>query len=363
MDSIFLKEPINQDSLLRQMLMNSLSFGYYGCFSDQVNDALIPLAENFIEHSGVPLKIRKRAFFIFVECIQNVNRHHYKKNNGKNISKELFLIRQHRERFNIALGNVMNSRETISLKAKIDKLNNLSVDALNTYYKLVLEENILSNRGGAGLGLIEVARKSGNRMICNFEESNPVSTYFSLETNVNEPDSGIDFPRYDGVKDIRHLKKYYADHDMGLLLVHERNYFSEASIEKMVYYLNALGTKIFFTDRNAFANLYIIFQAIGIMDMVAEKDNNNLALHFIRKLNTKHFYICWNSSRSLRDSNILSPVLGSTDAAFDQINISSYKPLYDAIARLRNNISEPLSLIEFVEKNGTFTITVGIPLG
>ena len=65
MREILLEKPVNEDSLLRQMLRNTLSLGYYGRFTDRVNDIIIPLAEDFIGFSRVPLKIRKRAFYIF----------------------------------------------------------------------------------------------------------------------------------------------------------------------------------------------------------------------------------------------------------------------------------------------------------
>jgi len=50
----------------------------------------------------------------------------------------------------------------------------------------VLEDGAISDKGGAGLGLIEMARKSGNKLSFDFDEINAQLSYFYLHTAITQ---------------------------------------------------------------------------------------------------------------------------------------------------------------------------------
>ena len=63
------------------------------------------------------------------------------------------------------------------LKAKLDKINALDKEGLRSYYKEVLDNGQYSVHGGGGLGMIDIARKSGNKLDYDFSD---VSDTFGL---------------------------------------------------------------------------------------------------------------------------------------------------------------------------------------
>lgn len=279
--------------LFKQEAANDLSFIYYGDFSDQINDALIPLAEVVIGGSKVDMKIRKRAFYIFVECIQNVNRHHYKEKKPKSFPREIFSIRQKQDRFNIALGNVLDNSFVGDLKSRIDELNKTPVEELNIEYKRILRDTVLSKLGGAGLGLIEVARKSGNKIQYDFNHLDDKRSYFSMETNVNKPDSTQDFPEFHGLEDIRFYKEIFRGHQFGFLLkssagswyaMKERNYFS---------FLNLLDKSGFFKAKESESYVSAIVETVLNNYIEKDKENNGLILQLETTEENKYFSLCW----------------------------------------------------------------------
>ena len=236
----------NKIDLFKQESKNDLSFIYYGDFSDQINDVLIPLAEVVIGNSQVAMKIRKRAFYIFVECIQNVNRHHYKGKKIKTLPREIFSIRQKQDRFNIAFGNVLDNSLVGDLKLKIDELNQTTVEELDIEYKKILMDTVLSKLGGAGLGLIEVARKSGNKIKYNFDRLNSKRSYFSMETNVNEPNSDQNFPEFHGLEDICLYKDVFRGHQFGFLLKSSTSSWLALKEKSYFSFINLLDKSFFF---------------------------------------------------------------------------------------------------------------------
>ena len=56
---------------------------------------------------------------------------------------------------------------------------------MKRYYKEVLNETEISKKGGAGLGLIEMARKSGNKLAFDFTEVNSVYSFFYLHLEIS----------------------------------------------------------------------------------------------------------------------------------------------------------------------------------
>ena len=287
----------NKIKLLKQEAANDLSFIYYGDFSDQINDALIPLAEVVIGHSNVDMKIRKRAFYIFVECIQNVNRHHYKEKRLKTFPREIFSIRQKNERFNIAFGNVLDSSFVGDLKSKIDMLNQTSVEDLNIEYKKILRDTILSKLGGAGLGLIEVARKSGNKIQYSFEPLDDKRSYFSMETNVNEPDSDKDFHEFKGLEDMRLYKDVFQGHQFGFLLKTSADSLASLKEKNLFSYLNLLDKTFFFKVKEPESYINAILEIVLNNCMEKGEKENNLILQLETKKKKKYFNLCWTGKK------------------------------------------------------------------
>ena len=337
MDRISLREPLDQVSLVKQMITNSLSFVYYGNFSNQINDTLIPLVETLIETSGVVRKIRKRAFYIFVECVQNVNRHHYRSAKKPDPASEIFILRENKDRFNIALGNKIHKEKKLLLKEKIDKLNGLSTDALNAHYRMVLEENVLSQKGGAGLGLIEVARKSGSKMKYRFENDHPARSYFTIETNINETDVHYSFPEYESVHDLELLRRFYGSHEMGLILKNRSEYFQKANIDKLILFLDSVARPGFFS-RNATERLNKIVRNIEIIRSKNSEDKG-IMFHFNIRGKHKHMAIGWSMRMTESHQNFLQQSFldgSSTDSKHD------FHPLVSAIFDLQNDPGKPI---------------------
>ena len=70
------------------------------------------------------------------------------------------------------------------LKAKLEDLNKLSPDELKQRYLEIMSSSGLSEKGGAGLGLIEMMRKSGNKLAYDFRSINDSSSYFYFQSHI-----------------------------------------------------------------------------------------------------------------------------------------------------------------------------------
>ena len=82
-------------------------------------------------------------------------------------------------------GNVLPSAHIDDLKNKLDEINHLQPDEIRKVYRQMLSTAEFSNKGGAGLGLIEMAKKTGNKLDYDFVPLDNEYSYFILSKTVN----------------------------------------------------------------------------------------------------------------------------------------------------------------------------------
>jgi hypothetical protein len=88
------------------------------------------------------------------------------------------------ETYSIFTGNYISNDNAEKLKAKLDKINSLDQDELKAYYKEVLNNGMMSDKGGGGLGMIDIARKSGRKLDYDFQEVDDQHSFYSLNIKV-----------------------------------------------------------------------------------------------------------------------------------------------------------------------------------
>jgi RecA/RadA recombinase len=88
--------------------------------------------------------------------------------------------------YNIITGNFMKNEEVEKLKTRLDKVNSLSKDELRQFYREILDNNQISKKGGANLGMIDMARKSGEKLEYHFTQVNDKLTFFDLRVRVSK---------------------------------------------------------------------------------------------------------------------------------------------------------------------------------
>lgn len=209
---------ISELTLFEGLQREDLVYMYRGIFSQTITDSIIALTENNLESIGESSKLKKRVFSIMVECLQNITRHQFIDNRRDMTSETngMFVICNKDRSYQMTSGNVVENAAIPHLKSLLEKVNSLNKDELKEYYKQVLEDGSISKKGGAGLGLIEMARKSGNKLFYTFEPICEGISYFYMNTSISQQldDVTIDFIN---MQDIVALHKFILQKDIMLI--------------------------------------------------------------------------------------------------------------------------------------------------
>jgi hypothetical protein len=167
-----------------------MEYTYRGSFTTKITDTILSLTEANLQNENIEKKIRKRVFFIIVEGLQNVTRHQSSDDSDELAGYPgLFVVQYKSDGYYITTGNLIKNSHQNTIKNQIDRINSLDENQLKNYSLEVLDEGEFSDKGGAGLGLIEIARKSGSKLIYDFESVNEEFSFFYLHTKIIEIDN------------------------------------------------------------------------------------------------------------------------------------------------------------------------------
>ena len=167
------------------MLTKNLILVYEGEFTQDITKSVLAMAERNMESMGEESGIKRKVFNVMVECLQNICKHaeSFDENTyGKNTA--IFMIGKHDSEYFITSGNPILSDKVADMSRKLEDINNLDKDGLKQLYKDIIKNGKLSSKGGAGLGFVDMARKSGKKLIFDFEPINEHLSFFSLKTTI-----------------------------------------------------------------------------------------------------------------------------------------------------------------------------------
>lgn len=154
--------------------------------TDLINNVLEEV-ETKLENVDEESKIRKKVYNVLVESLQNLYHHVEElpdtlKTRDRFESKfGILVVARVQDSYKITTGNFVTSEKIKFLKDRIDKINSLSKDELKDMYKFILNHQKLSAKGGGGLGLVDIARKTGNKLEYTFQHYAEDYYFFNLD--------------------------------------------------------------------------------------------------------------------------------------------------------------------------------------
>jgi hypothetical protein len=164
--------------------MGKIILAYDGVLNSETISKLEVEIEGNILDKNLPKVVVKKVFFICIESLQNMFIHGHKDDHGA--KHNFFILYITNTAVKIIGANLISNSAIAKLQTHIEKINSFSDPAsLKTYYLEHLENNELSEKGGAGLGFITIGMKSGNKLDVQFEKINESRSMFLIEVTID----------------------------------------------------------------------------------------------------------------------------------------------------------------------------------
>jgi hypothetical protein len=170
-----------------KMEKSKIMLSFKGGVTSELLTSILQIMESKLENLDEPPKTRKKVFNVLVECLQNLYHHidDVKAAGAEGINHSaIFMISRVPDHYSIITGNFIANEHVAKLKDRIEKVNAMDKDQLKEYYVSVLNNGELSEKGGGGLGIIDIARKSGQKLEYNFETVDDKNSFFTLNVKV-----------------------------------------------------------------------------------------------------------------------------------------------------------------------------------
>jgi Family of unknown function (DUF6272) len=178
-DLIFL-----QTILTDEMVSQGFPLVYKGPLNHQTMKFFTTMAEEKIALRCNDASVRRKVYHAMVEMLQNITRHsadYDEKGNGNGI----FVIGERKNYYYVITGNMVKTAHVRDLEDSIEMLNSMDKAALDNLHKEQMRYGDLSEKGGAGLGLIDIIRKTGEKYAYQFLRLDENSHFFILKSTVH----------------------------------------------------------------------------------------------------------------------------------------------------------------------------------
>jgi hypothetical protein len=172
--------------LHKTMLARNLILVYEGEFTQEITKSVLAMAERNMDSMGEESTIKRKVFNVMVECLQNIVKHSDDYHSGKEKrNTAIFMIGKHDDEYVITSGNPVKNEIIPELTSKLDKINSLDKEGLKALYKDIIKNTEMSEKGGAGLGFVDMARKSGQKLEYDFAAMDDSTSFFALKTKIS----------------------------------------------------------------------------------------------------------------------------------------------------------------------------------
>ena len=166
--------------------INYLQMIYNGEFNqDLIKSILILTERKFV--GGENEVFKNKIFGVIVECLQNIERHSARyegEEADKDVGSAILVLGKDSNDFVISTGNLVINSKVPALRQRVERINAADMDEIKSMQKEVIRNMDVTAKGGSGLGLLDIAKKSEQSLEYDFMQIDEKYSFFILRVKV-----------------------------------------------------------------------------------------------------------------------------------------------------------------------------------
>lgn len=162
---------------------NNIILNYKGPLSYDIIGELIISLKNKMKHNTAQFGNYKRILTLMIESLENIVRYTNTISSFEEMIKKYpaeFIICHTDGIYTIETANIIQNSDEANLRKRIDTLREMNQDEIKELYKETITDGKFSEDGGAGLGLIEMAKIADEKIKYEFSAVDEGFSYFIL---------------------------------------------------------------------------------------------------------------------------------------------------------------------------------------
>jgi hypothetical protein len=165
---------------------NNVVLSYEGVLDFETIGQLIGKLQKKMKQFNTKVFLYKKVLSVMIESLENIYKY-YSDIDTNDLPKgyiPTFKLIKSDDRFIVNVSNVVRNLDVAKLAGKIDGINSLDKRGLKKLYKDTITNGQFTEKGGAGLGFIEMAKISGDKLEYTIEKINNDFSSYSLSVHV-----------------------------------------------------------------------------------------------------------------------------------------------------------------------------------
>ena len=150
---------------------------------------LIKELKDLATYQGIKLVLYKKILLVMIESLENVLKYNEHMEEDLHLKKKFlpkFTIEYAGKKFILTSSNTILSKDVDDLNKKLTLINSLNNEGLKKLYKSTITNGQFTQKGGAGLGFIEIAKIASEKIKFDFENINDKYVYYRLQVIIND---------------------------------------------------------------------------------------------------------------------------------------------------------------------------------
>ncbi|MDF2564028.1 MAG: hypothetical protein K0Q53_423 [Massilibacillus sp.] len=178
---------LNLLDLQRHLQKNGVLITFSGRFTQEIIEELGDAVKKYMETESTQHKTHD-VFAVFIEQTQNVKNYASSQSefaNGEKIANSgIVAIGKDAEGYFVSSGNMLTTTDVELLKDKLAVITSLDKIGLKKLYKEQIKKTLDPESTGAGLGLIDMARRASGKLQYSIQDIDEQLSFFTLKVQV-----------------------------------------------------------------------------------------------------------------------------------------------------------------------------------
>jgi hypothetical protein len=179
----------------KKMCERNIVLDFQGAISQDMVVGMAELLKNKSSQEFGTTNIVKKLFSIFIEMAQNIAiysaervflDHHY-----GDVGAGIIVVTEENNNYTITSGNLVKNMAISKIIEHCQRINRMEKEELRQFFKKQIKSSRKRGKKGAGVGLIDIARKSGNPIRCGVTQMDNINSFLVLSVKIhkNQEDS------------------------------------------------------------------------------------------------------------------------------------------------------------------------------
>jgi len=174
----------------QEMIEKHFVLSFKGSISQEMLVEMGEMIKSKFTYETDQKKLPKYVFGIFIEIAQNVLHHSAEKikleNKENDVGTGIIDISENKDFYKIISGNLIENEKVENVINRCNYLNGLDREGLKKFYKECIKLPRAKGNKGAGLGLIDVSRKSGNPILTKVNKIDDIYSFLIISVNIKK---------------------------------------------------------------------------------------------------------------------------------------------------------------------------------